>query len=358
LASFGGGAPTGALFSSASSPGSTGSSHTSAATITQVSSGGKTLFAPDGSLNMSSSRLNAAPFGPFVATPTPASKIPHLIAVGGGISNLTVSTHGRTDGSSAMTFAHGGYVGQVSGSTATGAAQTESFDSASGAVGVTGTFPGPVTLGVSQGTAGGSHTVSLAVAKAGTADNLTVGSTGTVNFVHKGGSTSVALTISATGAHALPSKLTTKSLQVGGGQKVSIKGISWSKLGATVTVHVGARTIKLRNTAGATKATTIAALAVSPAARHKTKLAITATLPTLAAGSQVEIVWLVHKGRQKIASHVVALTTFKRREHLTWTTKLKTARHLTFTALAVTIARHGAVESGAARSRSKSFGVS
>jgi hypothetical protein len=355
LASFGGGAPTGALFSSATGPGSTGSSRASAATITQVSSGGKTLFASNGSLNMSSSRLNAAPFGPFVATPT--SKIPRLIAVGGGISALTVSTHGRTDGSSAMTFAHGGYVGQVGGSTSTGAAQTESFNSASGAVGVTGSFPGPVTLAVTQGTEGGSHTVSLAVAKAGTADNLTVGSTGSVNFVHKGGSTSVALTISAAGAHSLPSTLTTKSVQVAAGQKVSIKGISWSKLGTTVTVHVGARTIKLRDTAGATKATTIAALSVAPAAKHKTKLAITATLPKLASGSQVEIVWLVHKGRQKIASHVVALTSFKRREHLIWTTKLKTARHLTFTALAVTIARHGAVESGAARSRSKTFRV-
>jgi hypothetical protein len=356
LASFGGGAPTGAIFSSKSGPGSTQSSRASAATITQVSSGGKTLYASDGSLNMTSTRLNAAPFGPFVASPS-TSPATQLIAVGGKVNDLTVSTKGRTNGPGAMTFAHGGYVGQISTGTATGAVQTDSFNSTSGSVGVKGSLSGPVTLGVTQGTGQGSHTVSLAVAKAGTADNLTVGSKGSVNFLHDGGSTTVALTLSAAGADALPKTLTTKSLQVGSGQKVSINGITWTKLGATVTVHIGGRTLKLHTTSRATKAATIQHLSVTSAAKHKTKLAITAQLPKLAAGSQVELVWLVHRGHHRVATHVVGLTTFKRREHLSWTTRLKKARGLTFTALIVTIAVHGAAESSAAHTRSKSFRV-
>jgi hypothetical protein len=306
---------------------------------------------------MSATRLDAAPLGPFVATPAAAPNDPQLIAVGGKTNNLTVATKGRIGGSSAMTFVHGGYTGQVSGSTTTGAAQTDSFNSASGSVGVAGSPSGAVTLGVTQATAAGSHTVSLKVASAGTADDLTVGSNGTVGFTHKGGATAVALTLSAVGAHALPQTLTTKSVNIGPGQGLSITGISWNRIGTTVTVHLGGRTIKLRATARGTSAATIAHLSATSAPKHKVRLAITATLPKLPAGSQVEMVWLVHRGRHLVATHHVDVVSLSRRQHLSWTTRLKKGQHLTFTAVAVTIAVHGTAESGAARSRSKAFHV-
>lgn len=364
LPSLGGGAPPGLLFSSNGGSGSSGRDVASSARITQVSSGGRTFYSSPGVVNTNpTSRLNAAPFGPFVGAKTePKGKIPQLIAVGGGATNVKVASDGKSTGSAAMTFVQGQYAGEVKGSTTSGAAQTESFGSHLGSVGFTGSSNSPVTLDVSRAASSSQHSVDVTLAHAGTADQLTLGSgNGAVRLSHSGKATSFTLTMSGAQSHGLPQTFSSGSIKIGAKQTATITAPHWGALGgATLKLRVGKHTVTLHNHTKKPKGARISNLRVTSTHKHPHKLSfhVTAKLPRLATGSQAFVIWLVHRGHHLLKRHQVVLRATKRVVNARWTTTLAKAKGLRITAIIVTIAVHGTTERSAAASRSARFAVS
>jgi hypothetical protein len=362
LPSIGGAAPPGALFSSSGAPGTSRGAAVSAAKITQVSSGGRTLYTSTGVLNTNpSTRLDAAPFGPFVAAHTAVKKLNPLIAVAGSVHGLTVSTNGRSAGPTALSFVQGPYAAQVMGSTAKGAAQTESFSPRGGSVRFAGTSKKPVTLNVTRSTKQSEHSVAITLAHAGSADNLTLSSgKGAVTFTHSGQATSFTLTLSGSQSQGLPETFTSGPMTLGKNQTARLTSTHWGGLGgSTLTVQIGSRSVTLHNHTRRPAAATITKLHATTSHKHRNKvtLRVTAKLPRLPTGSRAFVIWLVHRGHHLIATHHRLLLTAKRTAHAAWTTKLAKHKHLTFTAVVVTIAVNGTAEESAKTKRSTVFAV-
>ena len=236
LATLGGAAP-GLLFSSAGAAGSAGGSAPAAARVTQLTgAGGKALFGRDGSLNTgSATRLDAAPFAPFVGPGASASRSPQLIVVGPGVGPLTVTARGTSAGGTTETLVDSGFVGTVGASIAKGGTAQTSFSASAGTVGFTGTTSTPLSLGVDRVTAAGSESVvvTTADAQAGSA-SLTIGAgAGPVTLTRRGPATTFTMTLSGETGNGLPASFTSGPIAVGPGQTARITGIHWGSLAGT-----------------------------------------------------------------------------------------------------------------------------
>jgi hypothetical protein len=353
------------LFSSLSGGGTSGGQVASSARITQVSSGGRTLYTSTGAINTNpATRLNAAPFGPFVGTKTePKSKIPQLITVAGGATNVTVTTDGKSTGSAAMTFVQGEYAGAVKGSITTGANQTESFGSHSGSVGFVGSSNAPVTLNVNRATSSSQHSVDVTLANAGGADQLTLGNgNGAVTLSPTGKATSFTLTLSGSQSQGLPETFSSGPITIGAKQTAKITDTHWGALGGgSLKLQIGKRTVTLHNHTKKPKGAKIIKLHVTSTHKkhhaHQVTFTVKAKLPKLAKGSQAFVLWLVHRGHKLLKQHRLVLLATKRAVNAKWTTKMPKAKGLKFTAVIVTIAVLGTTERSAATSRSTRFSV-
>ncbi len=360
LGSFSGAAVPGSLFSSNSAPGS--ASRSSAAAITQVSSGGRTLYGSGGGLNTNpSTRLAAMPMPAFVSGST--ASVGQLIDVGKHVRSLKVSTTGSKTGGATLTYVQGAYAGEVQTSTSSGAKQGGSFNSKAGTVGYTGTTTNPVTLDVARTATNDEHDVSVTVAKPGSADALTLGAgKGAVTLSHTGAATTFTITLSGNTKGGLPQTFTGKPIALGANQSAHVDSISWGHSGGTVKVKVGTKTITLHNLTAKPHGAKITTLHVSKKGKKAIDAVLKMKLPKLPAGSQAIAVWFVHNGHKLLTTHRVVLSTGKRSVTSRWLIKLakhKKWRHkrLTFTAVVVTIAVHGGAEKAASSHRSTHYRV-
>ena len=360
LGSFSGAAVPGSLFSSNSAPGS--ASKSSAATITQVSSGGRTLYGSGGGLNMNpSTRLAAMPMPGFVSGST--ASVGQLIDVGKHVHSLKVSTTGSKTGGATLTYVQGAYAGEVQTSTTSGAKQGGSFDSNAGTVGYTGTTTNPVTLDVARTGTTDEHDVSVTVASPGSADALTLGAgKGAVTLSHTGAATTFTITLSGNTKGGLPQTFTGKPIALGANQSAHVDSISWGRSGGTVKVKIGGKTITLHNLTAKPRGAKITTLHVSKKSKKTIDGVLKVKLPKLPTGSQAIAVWFVHNGHKLLATHRVVLSIGKPSVTSNWLIKLskhKKWRHkrLTFTAVVVTIAVHGGAEKAASSHRSTHYRV-
>lgn len=365
LASFSGAAPPGVLFSSNSSPSST--SKGSSAAITQVSSGGRTLFTSGGALNSNAAtRLEAAPLGPFVSNPaakTTLGEHGELIGIAKSVHNINVTTTGAKNGPATLTYVQKGYAGEVHTTAATGLQQAGTFNSKSGTVGFAGTSSHPVTLDVTRSTKSDTHDVTVSLAKPGSADTLTLsGGKGAVTLSHTGGATTFSITLSGSQPKGLPQTFTSKSIKIGAGKSAHISGISWGHADGTVTVRVDGKSIVLHNLTKAAHGVKLTHVHVSRKGAHTLDAVLNAKLPALPKGSQAFAVWLVRFGHKLLATHQVALRNATRSITSKWLINLakhKKWRHkrLTFTASVIAIAVHAGNETTAVGHRTTRYRV-
>jgi hypothetical protein len=360
LPSAGGAAPPGALFSS---NGASSGSTAAAARVTQVSSGGRTLYDNSGALNTNAAtRLQAAPMGPFVSTGS-AAEPGQLFALGKQVGNsVHVTTEGTQAGNAAMTLVRGAYAGSVKASTTAGAVQSQSFAAGSGKVSFSGPSDTPVTLSVSRSTSSTEHTVSVTLGQAGTSDSLQLGGGhGAVTLAHTGPATTLKLTLSGSSAGGLPTTFRSPSFTLGSGESLSISNAKWGK-GGSVTVQVGSRRLTLANHASKAARATISKLHVSRHHKNSIHVRLKGRLPKLSTTSTATILWLVQHGHTLIRSHRTTLHVSSRRVSKTWAIKQSSLhkwanKKLTFRAIVVTASVHGLQEAGGVRSRSTTYTI-
>ncbi len=359
LATLGGAAP-GLLFSSAGTAGSTGASAAAAAHVTQLTGpGGKALFAKNGSLDTDpATRLDAAPFAPFVGPGASASRSPQLIVVGPGVHQLTVTARGTSRGGTTETMVDGGFVGTVGASIAKGSSAQVSFSAAAGTVGFSGTTSTPLSLGVNRVSAAGSESVVVTTADTkGGSDLLTIGAgTGAVTLTRRGPATTFTMTLSGETGNGLPASFTTGPVPVGAGQTASITGIHWNSLAAaSLTARVGGKSLKLRNRAQAVRLVDIARVKELAGAHQHVSLVVAGSLAKLPAGSDVAIVWVVRKPSSPATKWPL------KAQHgsfsSSWSLRLAKATGITFTAVVVAVGAKGATELSGTATRSLTFSV-
>ncbi len=361
LATLGGAAP-GLLFSSAGAPGSAGANAAAAAHLTQLTgAGGQTLYGKNGSLNRdAATRLDAAPFGPFVGPGASAARSPQLIVVGPGLNQVQVTARGTTQGGTAETFVDGGFVGTVAASTPKGASGRTSFSAPAGSVGFTGTTSTPLSLEVNRVTASGSQSVLVTTSGAkGGSDMLMLGAGGgAITLARRGPATTFTMTLSGESHNELPGTFTTGAISIGPGQTASISGIHWTSLaGASLTARVGGKSWKLRNRTAAFRLVNIGQVQELPGTHQHVRLVVTGSLAKLAGGSDVAVVWVVRHGKSVLAQHEVALQVQHGSFTSSWTVRLAKAKGITFTAVLVAVGRKGATEISSTATRSVTFSV-
>ena len=160
LATLGGAAPS-LLFSSAGTPGTSGAGQAGAASVTQVAAGAKTLYKSPGVLNTDrSSRLDAAPFAPFVGA-TSDKRAPQLTVIAASAGPIDVTTRSEKSGPAAETFVSGSFEGSVQDATVGGSSAQDSFAPATGSVGYSGSTTAPVSLNVDRMTGTGPVDASI-----------------------------------------------------------------------------------------------------------------------------------------------------------------------------------------------------
>jgi hypothetical protein len=281
-----------------------------------------------------------------------------LVAVEGSVQRVRATTDGTKSGPATITFIKGGYAGEVQGSTSLGSVQTDSFSAQSGNAGFAGASSKPITIDVSRASGSTQHHVTVSLAKAGTADYLTLGSgTGVVTLSHSGPATRFTLGLTGSAPNGLPETFTTRPISIGANQSAHLGGIKWGATGGRLTVKIGGREITVHNLTPAPRAANITRLHVARKGRRKLDVSLKAKLPSLPTGSQAFVVWLVHRGHKLLASHHTALPASKRAVSTRWLIALakhKNLRHkkLRFTAVVLTIAIHGATERAATKTRS------
>ncbi len=347
LASIGGGAPDGALFSSTSGG-------SSSATVAQVSDGGKTLFTSTGAPNTDpATRLDGGGFGPFVASGS-ASSTPPAIVLGSSVRTPTVVLTGTRSGTGSLTFAQGGYAGSIVTGVSSGAHRTVGFSSRTGAVTLADASSGRTTLTVSRTGAGAAHTAAATFAQSGGGDGLALSTgAGGITLTHIGAPTTVSVVLSGTQPNGVPGTFSTGPITIGAGQTAKIGAIHWGSLAkSTVTVRTGGRTLVVHNHAAAPPTARITRVSVKRLAKHKVTLSVRAALPALTKGSAVSVLFLVRRGNQVVAKHVVAASSAHRALSASWTTALPAGAVLTCTALVVTSTVRGGATAVGLASRS------
>ncbi|MGA3218106.1 MAG: hypothetical protein ABSE77_03345, partial [Acidimicrobiales bacterium] len=360
LATLGGAAP-GLLFSSAGTPGSAGAAAPGAARLVQLTgAGGKTLYQKNGSLNTdAATRLDAAPFGPFVAS-RGTTPVPQLTVVGPGVKQLTVTSRGASRGSTTETFVDGGFVGTVASSVPKGAGGQTWFSATAGTVGFSAVTSTPLSLGVDQVTAGGSQSVEVTTSGVkGGGDTLTLGAGGgTVTLTRRGPATTFTMTLSGETRNGLPASFTTGPVPIGPGQTASINGIRWGSLaGTSLTARVGGKTMKLHNRSKAVRLVNIGQVKELAGAHQHISLVVGGSLAKLPGGSDVAVVWVVRHGKTVLARHEVALEAQHGSFSSSWTLRLGKEKGITFTAVVVAVGTKGGTEVSSTATRSLTFSV-
>jgi hypothetical protein len=361
LGTLGGAAP-GLLFSSAGAPGSAGANQAGAARVTQLTgAGGKTLYSKNGVLNSdATTRLDAVPFAPFVAAASSAAHSPQMFVVGPGVKQLTVSTNGSEQGSSAETLVDGGFVGTAKASVQKGARGQTSFSSTAGAVGFNGTSTAPVQLSVDRVGSTGSEGVQATTTGNGKAGSTTLmlQGNGVIALSHSGAPTTFSLTMSSEPRNGLPSSFTSAPISLASGKTAIISSVNWKALAnSSVIVRIGKRLVQLHNRARTVHLATISKLRVTHGSRGKVQLLLTGRLASLPGGTTAAAVWVVRQGKHVLARHEFVLQVHSGTFTSSWTVPLRSAQGLTFTAEVVAVGRQAAAEVSAAVSSSVKFSV-
>jgi hypothetical protein len=341
----------GIMASSGGAPQGDSSMKRSSAAITQVSSGGKTLFTSGGDLNTNhSTRLDAAPYHPIVGSSSSSGAT--MIDVGSKVHNLTVSTTGTKSGPASLTLVQGEYVGEVNASTTHGQDQSASFGSSAGTVGYTGTTNQPLDLQVVHSRTGGAETVGVNLASGGKSDKLALAKDGTVKLSHSGAATSYSLTLSGGGTKGLPGTFTTQPLHLGSGT-VNISKIRWTALsGHTMKLRIGSRRVVVHNHTATLAKPKIKELTVHHHGRRHLIATLKANLPKLSSSSLIDVVWLLRRGQHVVYKHVVSLAAKGQDLHNSWRTKAK-GRNLKVVATVMIVGVHGVAESTSVASKTK-----
>lgn len=343
----------GIMASSGGAPQGDSSMKGSSAEITQVSSGGKTLFTSGGDLNTDhSTRLDAAPYYPIVGSSSSSSSGAKMIDVGSKVHNLTVSTTGTKSGAASLALVQGGYVGEVNASTTHGQHQSASFGSSADTVSYTGTTNQPLDLQVVHSGTSGAETVGVNLASGGKGDKLALAKDGTVKLSHSGAATSYSLTLSGGGTKGLPGTFTTQPLHLGSGT-VKISKIRWTALsGHTMKLRIGSHRIVAHNHTATLVKAKIKGLTVRHHGRRHLIAKLIAKLPKLGSSSLIDVVWLLRRGHHVVRKHVVSLAAKGRYLHNSWRTEAN--RHdLKVTATVMIVGVHGVAESTSVASKTR-----
>ncbi len=359
LGTLGGVAPN-LLFSSGGAPGSAGASGPAAGRVTQVSAAGKTLYSKSGTLNADrATRLDAAPFAPFVGPSAKAARTPQLTVVGPGVNQIAVATTGTGSGAIAETFVGGGSVESVDASTHKGTHQDISFSPATGAVGFSGPNSTPLMLAVDRVTTGGSYsaTVTSSSIKGGS-DSLSLTPGGNIVLSRGGPAATFTVALSGEVHNGLPATFTSRPISIGSGQSARLSGIRWSALAASsATLTVGGRHLQLRNLSTAVHLVTISKLRVVPRAHRHVSLVVIGDLSKVPGSTMAAIVWVVHRGKRALARHEVVLAVGHGPFTSSWTVLIAKAKGDTFTAEVVAVASEGTSEESGTTARSVTFSV-
>jgi hypothetical protein len=312
-----------------------------------IGPGGRALYSAHGGLDTNrATRLEAAPFAPFVARGQSISNRPQLVVVSPSVRQLTVSTTGVRGGADTETFVDGGFLGTVGASTDAGTHQQVAFSAASGTVGFTGATPAPLSLQVDQVTPTGSRIVQVSSVGAtrGTATLTLDRANGAVTLVHHGGAATFALTLSADPRGGLPASFSSGPVNLGAAQVMSLPSVNWGHLAtARVPMRVGKRALLLGNRLKALHLAEISKLRVLPSTHHRLRLVVNGKLSGLGPGSSALAVWLVHKGKRLLARHSVALPPGDEKFSASWSVQLPAARGLTFSAEVLAVSMKGAI---------------
>ena len=341
------------MLANSSGPPNGSSSKVSSAAITQVSSGGKTLYTSGGAINgNASTRLDAAPFAPIAGSGGHAPTV-GLVAVGGKVHDVTVSSTGTSAGPASMTFLQGGYVGEIDATTSSGAKQQDSFGSNSGTVGYTGTTKKPVDLKVTDSLSDSARSVDVHFGSGGTGDHVQLSGNGTLSLAHSGGATTFDLSFSGGGGKAVPGTFTTSPIHIGSGKTLKISKIGWTALDAgKMHLSVGGHTVVVRNRSRKLAAPTISRISISQKSHHRLSAKLSATVPPVPAGSRLSVIWTIRRGHRVLHTHAVDLAAKHGHLHQTWQTKA-TGKKLTLAATVIVFALKSTGESTSQATRSK-----
>jgi hypothetical protein len=359
LATLGGAAP-GLLFSSAEPVGSSGLNGRANASLAQVTGpGGKTLYTKKGSVNTNpSTRLDAAPFAPFVGPTGSSEDAPQLTVLGPGVRTISLATKANSRGGTAETFVNGGFVGTVSAAPQKGGTGQFSFSAPEGSVGYSGETTAPLTLGVDRVSAAGSESVTLITsATKGGSDTLELGAgSGAIAISHTGPQATFTLSASSEPRNGAPATFVSGPISIGPGQVAHITGVRWTSLsGAELTAKVGARTIILHNRAPSVRLLNTGTVHVLTV-KHKIHLVVTGSVSKVGKGSNVAVVWVVRDGKRVVARHEVALIAQHGRFSATWAPALAKSKKLTCTVAVIAVRTAGGAASSSV-TKSVTFAV-
>ncbi len=359
LATLGGAAP-GLLFSSAEPIGGSGLNGRASASLAQVTGpGGKTLYTKKGSINTDrSTRLDAAPFVPFVGRTGPSGDAPQLTVLGPDVRTISLATKANSRGRTVETFVNGGFVGTVSTAPQKGGTGQFSFSAPDGSVGYSGASTAPLTLGVDRVSAAGSESVALSTsATKGGSDALELGAgSGAIAISHTGPPVTFTLSAASEPRNGAPATFVSGPISIGPGQVAHISGVRWTSLsGAELTVKVGGRTIKLHNRAPSVRLLNTGTVRVLTV-KHKIHLVVTGSVSKVGKGSNVAVVWVVRDGTRVVARHEVALIAQHGRFSATWAPALAKSKKLTCTVAVIAVRTAGGTASSSV-TKSVTFAV-
>lgn len=347
------------LFSSAGTPGTSGAGQAGAASVTQVAAGAKTLYKSPGVLNTDrSSRLDAAPFAPFVGA-TSDKRAPQLTVIAASAGPIDVTTRSEKSGPAAETFVSGSFEGSVQDATVGGSSAQDSFAPATGSVGYSGSTTAPVSLNVDRMTGTGPVDASITTSSGHGFDQLSIAKGGTVNMAHNGPATTFTLTLSSEPHNGLPSSFTSGPISIGSGQTATISGLHWSSLSSgTISVKVGKHRVLLHNRAPLVRLVSVRQVAVHQLSHHQVQLVIAGKLASRAGAARVVVLWVVRSGKKLLARHDALLSPQQGAFRASWTVKLAPAKDLTLTTEVVAVSEKGANAASSTVTRTTTFSVS
>jgi hypothetical protein len=312
---IGGPGPIGFLFTSNSGSGSPSS------TVSQLedSSGHKLLTASGEPNTDPATRLAAAQFVPLVGARAGASAAASAAAQGIIVSTtesaLKETVTGASSGGDTHTLVGPGFAAQVTTKAGKGVKDTLSLSPKLPQVTFsTAAAHKPLSLKLVDGLSKEAHVAQVSTTSfGGHGDELRLTRSGNgLQFVHHGAATTFSMTLSALGGKGAPTTFKSGPLHIGSGGSARIAAIHWSGLaGATLTLRIGHRTVRVRNHLHVARLARVRALSAHRTAKGVV-LKISAALRRLPKHSKLAFAWAIRRGRHVVATHA-RLTSAKAR---------------------------------------------
>jgi hypothetical protein len=302
---IGGPGPIGFLFTSNSGSGSPSS------TVSQLEdSSGHKLLTPSGEPNTDpATRLAAAEFGPLVGATARASAAVSTASQGIIVSTteraLKETVTGASSGGDTHTLVGPGFAAQVTTKAGKGVKDTLSLSPTLPQV----TFSSkaahkPLSLKLVDGLSKEAHVAQVSTTSfGGHGDELRLTHSGNgLLFAHHGAATTFSITLSAAGRKGAKT-FHSGPMHIGRGASATIAAIHWSNLaGATLSLRVGRRTVRVRNHQHIARLARVRALRARKTAKGVV-LKISAALRRLPKHSKLAFAWAIRRGRHVVATH-------------------------------------------------------